>query len=333
LIVFATTVTRIPPTPPTIPPVATGVDRPLWSVMIPIFNCRGYLGESLRSVLRQAPSVDVMQIAVIDDASTDVDVKQMVQDISGDRVEYFRQPQNVGVLRNFNSCLERARGQFLHLLHADDRVLPGFYAVIGKLLSEYPQAAAAFARQRYIDESGDVLAIPAPEGDAEGLLEGWLERIAIEQRLQYVAIAVRRRVYEELGGFFGVTYGEDWEMWVRIASKYPIAYTPEPLADYRIHQRSITHANLRSGQNIIDNAWVRRTIQTYIPDACKKRVWKESAIACAYDGLEIANRLWREEGNKQAAQRQIMEATRLHAHPAICFEILKLYARMSLNMR
>jgi len=31
-------------------------------------------------------------------------------------------------------------------------------------------------------------------------------------------MVVKREVYEKLGGFYGVEYGEDWEMWVRIAA-------------------------------------------------------------------------------------------------------------------
>src|SRR5262249_49179546 len=52
-----------------IPPVPDGIARPLWSVMIPTFNCASYLRETLRSVLTQDPGRDVMQIEVVDDCS------------------------------------------------------------------------------------------------------------------------------------------------------------------------------------------------------------------------------------------------------------------------
>ena len=54
------------PYSPTIPPVADGEPRPLWSVMIPIYNSASYLRETLASVLAQDPGPDLMQIAVVD---------------------------------------------------------------------------------------------------------------------------------------------------------------------------------------------------------------------------------------------------------------------------
>ena len=45
------------------------------------------------------------------------------------------------------------------------------------------------------------------------------------------SIAVRREAYECLGGFDArLKCSEDWEMWVRIAARYPIWHEPAPLA-------------------------------------------------------------------------------------------------------
>ena len=110
----------------TIPPVPES-DRPLWSVMIPVYNCAAYLPETLRSVLQQAPGPDEMQIEVIDDHSTDADVEKLVKEIGRGRIAYCRQPQNVGSVRNFETCLNRSTGHIIHLLHGDDKVRPGFY--------------------------------------------------------------------------------------------------------------------------------------------------------------------------------------------------------------
>ena len=122
--------TRIPTQPPIIQQVPPGVDRPLWSVMIPVYNCAAYLPETLRSVLQQAPGPDEMQIEVIDDHSTDADVEKLVKEIGRGRIAYYRQPQNVGSLKNFETCLNNARGHLVHLLHGDDRVRMGYYQTI-----------------------------------------------------------------------------------------------------------------------------------------------------------------------------------------------------------
>src|SRR5688572_18282566 len=99
--------------------------------MIPAYNCAGFLVEAINSVLVQDPGEKIMQIQVVDDYSTDTDVRQLVQDVGRGRIEYFRQPQNVGSVRNFETCLNRSRGRIIHLLHADDKVKPGFYKKLG----------------------------------------------------------------------------------------------------------------------------------------------------------------------------------------------------------
>ena len=64
-------------------PVEEKAHRPLWSVMIPAYNCYNTLGETISSVLVQDPGKDQMQIEVIDDGSTDGNVKELVERIGG----------------------------------------------------------------------------------------------------------------------------------------------------------------------------------------------------------------------------------------------------------
>ena len=190
-------VQRVPKSPPPVKPNSECGDKPVWSVMIPAFNCGAYLAETLLSVLEQDFSPEVMQITVVDDASTDIDVEKLVRTIGQGRIEYIGQLENVGSLRNFNTCVNQARGRYVHLLHCDDRVLPGFYSALEELFLQNPEAGACFTRYRYINEKGEELALSPMEAVSDGILKRWLERIASQQRIQYVAIAVRRRVYEE----------------------------------------------------------------------------------------------------------------------------------------
>ena len=63
----------------TILPITDEGKRPIWSVMIPTYNCANYLRETLASVLAQDPGADVMQIEVVDDHSTKDDPKAVVE--------------------------------------------------------------------------------------------------------------------------------------------------------------------------------------------------------------------------------------------------------------
>src|SRR5687768_18494148 len=131
---------RIPSSPPYILPRLNTKNVPLWSVMIPVYNCSKYLPDALESVLMNNIPEEEMQIEVIDDASTDADVKAIVERIGKGRIKYFRQLENVGSVRNFETCINRSCGDLVHILHGDDRVKKGYYEKIGNLFQKYPDA-------------------------------------------------------------------------------------------------------------------------------------------------------------------------------------------------
>lgn len=236
--------------------------------MIPTYNCAEYLRLTLESVLSQDPGPELMQIEVIDDHSSVDDPEKVVAELAAGRVGFFRQEQNVGHVRNFNTCLERAHGQLVHLLHGDDLVGPGFYQALGQGFAARPEVGAAFCRTLYIDETGSHLDMSALEQPSSGVLESWLEMIAAGQRIGTPSIAVRRAVYEKIGGFDGRfrTTGEDWEMWVRIATRYAVWFEPEPLALYRNRRRgSLTQASEKTAAFVRDLRRACDIIAAYLP--------------------------------------------------------------------
>src|SRR5262249_55421942 len=112
---------------PVISPVPDGVDRPFWSVMIPTYESGHRLQRTLESVLAQDPGPDEMQIRVIDDGTVVDDPRFLVNRVAGSRVTVWRHGRNVGAPVNFTTCVQQAAGRWVHILHSDDVVLPGFY--------------------------------------------------------------------------------------------------------------------------------------------------------------------------------------------------------------
>jgi glycosyltransferase involved in cell wall biosynthesis len=234
-----------------IPPVEGG-RRPLWSVMIPTHNRARYLRAALESVLAQDLGEDEMQIEVVDDHSRE-DMSEIVAEVGQGRVGFFTQARNVGHVQNFTTCLLRARGRLVHLLHGDDAVRPGFYERMGRPFEDHPEIGAAFCGYIMMNPDGlwDIIA-PRVEEHA-GILESWVGRIALENPASVGGTVVRRSVYEHLGGFdTRLLNSEDWEMWVRIAAHFPVWYEPEPLALYRRHEVSISANDVATGANVQD---------------------------------------------------------------------------------
>lgn len=322
---------RTPEAPPIIAPVPLQVRRPLWSVMIPSYNCSRFLKETIESVLVNDAGPDKMQIEVIDDYSTDDDVEKLVREIGKGRVTFFRQTKNVGSLRNFETCINRATGEWLHILHGDDKIGKGFYREIEALFVSYPEAGAAFTRFDYIDENGDALIVNGMIPKNEGIIKDWLPQIATTNLIQPPAIVIKRKVYEKLGGFFGVHYGEDWEMWVRIAASFPVAYSSECFATYRyLRNNSISNSSLRSGQNIKDIVKVIDTIQNYLPEYQKKELKNRAKKNYSYYFAHCAQLIYKEYHNKQAALYQAKLAVGMHVNSTTIMSLIKLYVKFTL---
>jgi glycosyltransferase involved in cell wall biosynthesis len=250
---------RDPSAVPPIEPIAEGVDRPSWSVMMPAYDAGDHLEQALRSVLDQDPGPDRMQIAVVDDASPGVDrAEAIVRRLAPNRVEFHRSAENLGLAGNWNRCIRLARGRWVHLLHQDDWVLPGFYEQLGRDEIEALGAGAAFCRHFFADGDGHWTYLSPLEARTAGVLEPLLVRLSSNQLIQCPSIVVRRSSYEALGGFRGdLRYTLDWEMSCRIASRYPVWYEPRPLACYRQHEGSETAALMEAGVVVPD---IRRAI-------------------------------------------------------------------------
>ena len=275
-----------------IPAVAPDIPRPLWSVMVPTHNCSEYLRATLQSVLAQDPGADQMQIEVVDDCSAD-EPEAVVRDLGGGRVGFHRQPHNVGHVCNFNTCIARARGRLVHILHGDDCVLPGFYRTLAQPLTAHADLGAAFCRHIFMDEAGHWQVIGPLLAPQSGRLDRWLETIAVGQRTQPPSMVVRRSVYERLGGFDPRirSYGEDWEMWVRIAAHYPVWYEVAPLAAYRIrHSGSLSGLSARTGQNMRD---LRRAVEInaeHLPAPLRRTLSRRARLNNALGALRRAHR-------------------------------------------
>lgn len=247
-------------------PIPSGSSHTLWSVMIPTYNCAKFLSEALESVLVQAPGPDVMHIEVVDDCSTLDDPEAVVKAIGKGRVKFYRHPQNVGHIRNFNTCIKRSQGRLVHILHGDDRVHPGFYWKLQQGFERQPAIGAAFCRHIGISETGQWEWISDLEREESGILENWLEKISKLNRLQTPSMVVRRKVYEELGGFdLRTSYVEDWEMWVRVAVHYPVWYEVEPLAEYRGRNTGSLTKISREKSQIANVRKTTKIMHSYLP--------------------------------------------------------------------
>jgi glycosyltransferase involved in cell wall biosynthesis len=89
-------------------------------VVIPAYNCQGYIGEALRSVIEQRGAGGV-EILVIDDGSADATAAAVGARAAGwERVRCIRHEVNRGVAAARNRGVAEARGEWIAFLDSDD---------------------------------------------------------------------------------------------------------------------------------------------------------------------------------------------------------------------
>lgn len=227
-------------------------DYPKWSVMIPCYNCARFLEQTLLSVLQQDFGEDMMQIEVIDDCSTKDDPEALVNLIGNGRVHFFRQPFNVGAVKNFNTCIERAKGEFVHILHGDDWVQDGIYKTISKAFDNYPNLGIVITGCSDFDENSKLLNTPTEI--ASLLLPSMnINPFLYSNPIRPPGVVIRKTVYDAIGKFDeSLVHCADWDMWVRAISNFGGLYISQNLASYRIFQGNDTSKLTLSGENIRD---------------------------------------------------------------------------------
>jgi hypothetical protein len=268
-------------------PPATG-DGPRWSVMLPVRDPRpAHLTAALRSVLDQDPGGNRMDIEVIDDASAATDVASIVSSVGGDRVRYHRNPSRLGLAGNWNAAVTRARGQFVHLLHQDDRVVPGFYDRLGRALAADPSLVAAYCRVAGIDNDGRLTWVQPPERLEAGVMTDLAVKEAEAHRVLTAGVTVRRSTYEAIGGYRDdLPYCTDWDFLKRAAVLGPIWYEPLVLAHWRQHDDQETVRLQATGEDLVDR---RRSIEltaTLLPRELRPRVEARALDASIVAALE-----------------------------------------------
>jgi glycosyltransferase involved in cell wall biosynthesis len=207
---------------------------PKISVVIPTYNRANLLPTAVTSVLEQ--TYRDLEILVIDDGSTD-NTWEILQAFSG-KVRPVHQ-QNTGGGAARNRGIREASGDFIAFLDSDDLWLQEKLEVQMELVARSPGLTWAYSdAYAFSGESGEILFVFSQRsrqysGDIGG-------RLLFSDFIPSPTPVVHRSVFEDVGGFSDMKVGEDWEMWLRIAAKYPVGRSSEVLAGYRVHADAVS---------------------------------------------------------------------------------------------
>lgn len=207
------------------------------SAVIPCYNAGHFLGEALESVRRQTRPVD--EIVVVDDCSTD-DSAEVARRFG---VRYVRTAENAGNAAARNRCIREARGELLAWLDADDFWEPHHIETVAGLLDRHPDAGAAFGAVRLCGAARGVVTPRFPPGKPVDARWEAFWRTAGPQ----MAAVTRRDAVLAVGGYSEtLRSGNDFDLFMRLARRYPLVCTHEVTANYRWHPAQLS--SNREGQ-------------------------------------------------------------------------------------
>ena len=219
---------------------SVGVAVPAVSVVLPVYNSEPYLAEALDSILRQ--TFDDFELIAVYDASTDNSRTRLEDAARRDaRVRVVDGPGR-GLVDALNLGLERARGEFIARMDADDVSQSTRFARQVEYLRANPQIAVVGSAITLIDAAGRVMReIDYPLTPAE------VDRFLIEtgSALAHPAVMARRDAMLSVGGYRSLfQHAEDYDLWLRLAERHSLANLPERLLRYRHHDTkgSLRHA-------------------------------------------------------------------------------------------
>lgn len=269
---------------------------PSVSVIVPSYNYGSVLTGCVESVLCQEDvSVSVL---IMDDCSPD-DTHAVGRLLTArdDRVHYHRNARNLGLIGTANAGLERADGDFVVLLSADDLLTPGALKRATTVMQRSPTVGMVYGHAPYWHDGAPP---PKPSGRWRDTTiyrgSDWIRRRCrtAQNCISSPEVVVRTSVQRAVGGYDPVCHhASDLNMWLRIAAEADIAYIRGvPQAIYRIHADSM----LRSANSPMVDLQERR------------RAWESFFDTCA-DSLQDGGKL-RQMATAAMARQALWQASR-----------------------
>lgn len=230
--------------------------RLLVSVCIPTFNGAQFIRECLNSVLAQ--SFTDFEVLAVDDCSTDATAQILDEYRERDsRVRVVRNDRNLGLVANWNRCVELATGRFIKFAFQDDVLFPNCLTCLLELAENCGKPIAFCGRELLF--TGSIDEAIRDEYERHPTLERLFGRGGEVSAKEIASVAadhpvnffgepttalLERRLFREFGPFnVWLVHHADIDYWVRVGIHTGIVFTSENLAAFRLHPSSTSSGN------------------------------------------------------------------------------------------
>jgi glycosyltransferase involved in cell wall biosynthesis len=231
-------------------------EQPIFSIVIPTYNRAAFITRAIHSVLNQ--SFSNFELIVVDDGSTD-NTASIVAKIQDQRLRYFKnENRERAAARNFG--IKQSVGKYITFLDSDDYLKPNHFHEALAFLTKSPESPIFSLGYDVVHPDDTIIYKWKPLADPvnEKLIEG--------NFLSCIGVFVRRDISKEY--LFNedreLSGSEDYELWMRLAARYPIR-------TINISTACLVNHDSRSVLKINSSALIKRIVllKQYISDDIK----------------------------------------------------------------
>jgi len=276
-------------------------DKPLVSVVIPVYNGQRYLRQTIDSVLAQTyPAIEVI---VVNDGSTD-DSAEIIASYGSRLVAINQDNQGVSLARN--AGISKAKGRFIALLDHDDWWLPEKIEKQVAVFLADEGIDLVHTGAKFYDEATSSFRPPLNPDEKRKRLFGHCYEYLLQDNVIVSSSVVVRSSVLEYAGYYNPQMRnntcQDYDLWLRLAKHGRFGYVPERLTVFRVHTRQ----GMRSwAQVLTDEAkLLERTViaegLTRCPNATRR-------MARLYDQLGTT---YMDAGRRRPARQNFMRSLR-----------------------
>lgn len=210
------------------------------SIIIPTYNRAKLITKSVKSVLQQ--TYNNIEVIVIDDNSTD-NTEQVLKKIKDKRLRYIKLKQNMGAAYARNIGIKKAKGKYIGFNDSDD--IFHKTKVEKQLLNMISNNSDFdFCKLNKFCDSG-IWELPNDEQDKAILKGSFISELVKNNYISTQAIIAKKEVFFDINFDEMLPRFQDYDLVLRIASKYSISYTNKPLVTVYVQNDSISNDNSR----------------------------------------------------------------------------------------
>jgi glycosyltransferase involved in cell wall biosynthesis len=209
------------------------MNKPLVSVVMPVYNAEKYLESAIQSILDQ--DYPNLEIVIVNDGSTDSS-KNIIFNFNEPRIRYFENQANCGIVKTRNRGLEEAKGEYIAIMDSDDIAFPKRIKTQVEFLEKNTEYGMCGSYFKTIDGNNKLLKnvrFPSNDKNARSYL-------IVQNCFCHSTVMMRGNLAKELKYDIGFDLVEDYQLWHKISRVAKIINLPFFTTYYRVHENNIS---------------------------------------------------------------------------------------------